>query len=60
VSHEAFTMTEAIHAAADKLERALDRAVGRLQDTPGRMPAVDEIASVEVLQALERSEGRHR
>ena len=52
VSHEAYTMTEAIHAAADKLERALDRAVGRMQDTAGRMPAAEEIVSVEELQAL--------
>ena len=29
VSHEAVTLTEAIHAASSKLERALDQALGR-------------------------------
>ena len=33
VSHEAATLTEAIHVAADKLERAVEHALGR-QMTP--------------------------
>jgi ribosome-associated translation inhibitor RaiA len=60
VSHEAPTLTEAIHVAADKLERALDHSFGKLQDTAGRAPPADQVASVEALQALERTEADHR
>lgn len=80
VSHEAPTLTEAIHAAADKLERALDHALGKLEDNAGRAaerraPAQDaqaggpaamdgqwpeQVASIEALQALERTEADHR
>lgn len=56
VSHEAPTLTEAIHMAADKLERAVEHALGKLQDTPGRTPPEAQVASVEVLQELERVE----
>ncbi|MGH8318822.1 MAG: HPF/RaiA family ribosome-associated protein [Steroidobacteraceae bacterium] len=59
VSHEAPTLTEAIHVAADKLERALDHALGKLAETPGRMPPEDQVASVEALKALERTEADH-
>ena len=38
VSHEASTLTEAIHAAADKLESAVEHALGSLEDMPGRAP----------------------
>jgi ribosome-associated translation inhibitor RaiA len=38
VSHEAPTLTEAIHVAADKLESAVEDALGRLEDVPGRTP----------------------
>jgi ribosome-associated translation inhibitor RaiA len=37
-SHQASTLTEAIHAAADKLERAVEHALGRLEDMPGPPP----------------------
>jgi ribosomal subunit interface protein len=57
-SHEAPTMAEAIHGAADKLERALDHTLGRLQDKPGRSPPEDQIATVEGLDELERAEVR--
>jgi ribosome-associated translation inhibitor RaiA len=60
VSHEAPTLTEAIHVAADKLERALAHSLGKLQETPGRAPPADQVASVEALQALERTEADHR
>lgn len=80
VSHEAPTLTEAIHVAADKLERALDHAFGKLEDTAGRAaerrkPAQDaqpggpaetdghlagQVASIEALQELERTEADHR
>jgi ribosome-associated translation inhibitor RaiA len=56
VSHEAPTLTEAIHMAADKLERAVEHALGKLQDTPGRTPPEAQVASVEALQELERVE----
>lgn len=36
VSHEAPTLAEAIHVAAGKLERAIEHALGKLQDTNGR------------------------
>jgi ribosome-associated translation inhibitor RaiA len=35
-SHEAPTLTEAIHVAADKLERAVEHALGKLADSAGR------------------------
>ena len=60
VSHEAPTLTEAIHVAADKLERALDHAFGKLEDRPGRMPPEAQVASIEALQELERTEADHR
>jgi ribosome-associated translation inhibitor RaiA len=53
VSHEASTLTEAIHVAADKLERALDQLLGKLEERAVRMPPEGEVASVE---ALERAE----
>ena len=56
VSHEAPTLTEAIHVAADKLERAVEHVLGRLEDTPGRTPPRAQVASVEALQELERTE----
>src|SRR5262249_27452212 len=60
VSHEAPTMAEAIHWAADKLERALDRVFGKMQETDGRGPPEDQVASVEELQELEQSERRRQ
>jgi hypothetical protein len=60
VSHEAPTVTEAIHVAADKLERAIAQALGRLEDMAGRTPPQEQVASIEALQALERTEADHR
>lgn len=59
VSHEAPTLTEAIHAAADKLERALARTLGKLEDTAGRMPPENQVANIEALRELERMEARN-
>ena len=56
VSHEAPTLTEAIHMAADKLERAIENALGRLADKAGRTPPEAQIANVEALRELERAE----
>jgi hypothetical protein len=38
VSHEAPTLHEAIEGAAQRLERALDHALGRLGELPGPSP----------------------
>jgi len=59
VSHEAPTLTEAIHAAADKLERAIEHALGRREDTRGKTPPEAQVASVEALRELERVESRN-
>jgi ribosome-associated translation inhibitor RaiA len=65
VTHEASILTEAIHGAADKLERALASTLGRLQQTANKSPPEDQIATVDQLDALERveaerSEAAHR
>src|SRR5512146_855668 len=59
VSHEAPTLTEAIHAAAGKLERAIGHTLGKLNDTRGRTPPEAQVASIEALQELERTEADH-
>src|SRR5882757_7714630 len=38
VSHEAVTLTEAIHATASKLERALHRSLGRVKTNAAGAP----------------------
>jgi ribosome-associated translation inhibitor RaiA len=47
VHHEAPTLREAIDGAADKLERALENAFGRLADSDGPRPRDEEIASTD-------------
>jgi Sigma 54 modulation protein / S30EA ribosomal protein len=42
VSHEAATLTEAIHAAASKLERALEHALAEAKSTTDAAPAEQE------------------
>ncbi len=49
VSHEAATLTEAIHAAADKLERALEQAFSRLETMPGQ--SIEALRSPEHIEA---------
>jgi ribosome-associated translation inhibitor RaiA len=44
VGHEAFTLTEAIHAAASKLERAIHAALGRRKSKEVAAPTADEAA----------------
>jgi ribosome-associated translation inhibitor RaiA len=56
VSHEAPTLLEAIEGASNKLERALDHTLGRLEDIPGPTPREGEIASTETMQAVEKGE----
>jgi ribosomal subunit interface protein len=60
VHHEAASMHDAIDGAADKLERALEHALSRLEDLPGPAPRDEEIASTELLDDLERNRrGKH-
>jgi len=59
VTNQAPTLLEAIEGAADKLERALEHALGRLADIPGPAPREDEIATTQLLEDLER-EGEQR
>ncbi len=56
VSHQAPTLLEAIDAAADKLQRAVDRVIGKLRATEVRGAPDAQIASLEELQALEQAE----
>lgn len=56
VSHQAATLNEAVNGAAEKLEQAIDRRIGRISETRGPAPREDEIVSVEELQRLEREE----
>ena len=60
VSHEAPTVTEAIHAAADKLERAIAHSLGRMEVIEGRAPPESQVASIEALQEIERTEADHK
>jgi ribosome-associated translation inhibitor RaiA len=60
VTHQAAHMAEALHGAAEKLERALTHALERRDETTGRGPREEEIASVDLLQRLEESEHRGR
>ena len=54
VSHEGMTLTEAIHAAASKLERALEHALGRAPKADP-LPAAADGDTGEGLGQLERS-----
>jgi hypothetical protein len=42
VSHQALTLTEAIHATSAKLERAIHAALGRLKSKEAVAPAAEE------------------
>ena len=58
VAHEAPNLLEAIEGAAEKLKRALEHTLGRLDETAGPSPPEDNVASVEELEALEKQERR--
>jgi ribosome-associated translation inhibitor RaiA len=60
VTHQAAHMAEALHGAAEKLERALSHALERLDEMAGREPREEEVASLELLQRLEQTEGGGR
>ncbi|MFZ1868629.1 MAG: HPF/RaiA family ribosome-associated protein [Steroidobacteraceae bacterium] len=53
VSHEASTLTEAIHVATDKLERAVEYALERVEDLPGPAPSEAHVAPIEVICELQ-------
>jgi ribosome-associated translation inhibitor RaiA len=53
VSHEAVTLTEAIHTTASKLERALHHALGRVKAKPARAAVAEPDDSAEDLGHLE-------
>jgi ribosome-associated translation inhibitor RaiA len=55
VSHEAPNLLEALEGAAEKLQHALEHALGRLDATAGSSPQENEVASVEELEALEKT-----
>ena len=54
VSHEAATLREAIEGAAQRLERALDHTLSRLDELPGPSPRENDIASTDTLQTLDK------
>lgn len=58
VTDQAPTLLEAIEGAADKLERALEHALGRLEDLSGRAPREAEVASTELLEEIEQRNNR--
>jgi ribosome-associated translation inhibitor RaiA len=60
VTNEADNLEVAMEGAADKLERAIGRVLGRIEDGNGPAPADREVAGVEDLQRLEVMELRRR
>jgi ribosome-associated translation inhibitor RaiA len=60
VTNEAESLDLAMEGAAEKLERAIERVLGRLEDGNGPAPADRDIANVEDLQRLEMMELRRR
>lgn len=53
VTHEAANMSDALHGAAEKLERALSHTLERLDENAGREPREAEIATLDALERLE-------
>jgi hypothetical protein len=60
VTNEADSLDLAMEGAAEKLERAIERVLGRLEDGEGPAPAERDVANVEDLQRLEMMELRRR
>jgi ribosome-associated translation inhibitor RaiA len=56
VRHQAPTLADAIEAAAGKLERAIDRVLGKVEATEVQGAAAEQIASIDTLQDLERTD----
>jgi ribosome-associated translation inhibitor RaiA len=55
-SNEAPTVLEAIEGAADKLERALEHAFGKLDASGGKSPREQDLANADELGELEKWE----
>ncbi|HEY6927332.1 MAG TPA: HPF/RaiA family ribosome-associated protein [Steroidobacteraceae bacterium] len=55
-SNEAPTVLEAIEGAADKLERALEHAFGKLDASAGKSPREQDVAQADELGELEKWE----
>jgi hypothetical protein len=60
VSNEAPRLAEAMKGAADKLQHAIERVLGRIQDSDGHSPMEQHVAAIEDLQQLESSEKRRK
>jgi len=60
VREEAGSLEIAIEGAIDKLWRALDHHLGRLQHSPGYGPAEKDLATTGELVELERAEAQQR
>lgn len=56
VTHEAPNLLDALEGAAEKLKSALEHTLGRLDATAGPTPPESNIASVEELESLEKTE----
>jgi ribosome-associated translation inhibitor RaiA len=60
VTEQAAALREAVVGAVEKLERALEHSLGRLEETAGRAPPDDQIATLDVLEDLEQRESERR
>ncbi|HEU4624683.1 MAG TPA: HPF/RaiA family ribosome-associated protein [Steroidobacteraceae bacterium] len=60
VTHEADSLQLAMEGAAEKLERAVSRALGKLADSKGPAPQDRDVATTEDLQRLEVTDLRRR
>jgi ribosome-associated translation inhibitor RaiA len=60
VTNEADSLELAMEGAAEKLARAIERALGRLEDGNGKAPRDQDVVAPEDLQRLEVMELRRR
>jgi len=60
VKDHAGSLDVAVDGALDKLWRALDHQLGRLQERPAQGPPEKDVASAETLVELERAERQRR
>ncbi len=60
VTNEADSLELAMEGAAEKLERAIGRVLGKLADSEGAAPQERDVANTEHLQRLEAMDPRRR
>ncbi|HVY81408.1 MAG TPA: HPF/RaiA family ribosome-associated protein [Steroidobacteraceae bacterium] len=60
VTNEADSLELAMEGAAEKLERAIERVLGKLADSEGPAPQERDVANTEDLQRLEAMDPRRR